>query len=160
MNQAIYDEAIESGCKPRMAEMLACRKAPSLDTDKAFFNSCPMMGDELPDTYMKNVIADARTAGYSPSQGDSYIPGLADFRGDPKGFVSRATGAKAKFKAHVDECNRQPESDPLAPENCPMREDIVQDFVRDRVAEDPGLLERRAIQDVREEVISTHGPRK
>ena len=158
MNQAIYKQAIKNGCAPRLAEMLASRRAPRLDTDKAFFNGQKGLAD-LPEEYRNNVVKDARACGYEPSPGDIYMPGLAEFRGDPKAFVSRATGAKRKIKEHVRRCERGPSSDPLAKENrVPLGEDIVTERIGDMVAEDPGLLERRSLNDVREEVIHKHGP--
>jgi len=160
MNEAIYKEAIGNGCSESMAQILASRKFPATQTDKQFFSRFKSMGDELPEGYMNSVIKCAKRDGYDPCPGDVYLPGLARKTGDPDAFVSRATGARAKIKKHVERCERGPEKDPYALENrVPLREDIVQDFVREKVAEDPGLLERRTIGDVREEVIAKHGPK-
>jgi hypothetical protein len=155
MNQAIYQQAIRNGCTPRMAEMLASRQAPRLDTDKVFFSRMGGL-EELPEGYREHVIEDARAHGYAPSPGDTYLPGLADFRGDPKAFVSRATGAKRKLKEHIDRCKAGPLEDPLGKPT--LAEDIISERMQDMAAEDPGLLERRSVNDVREEIISKHGP--
>jgi hypothetical protein len=156
MNQAIYAQAKKNGCSDRLAEMLASRRAPRMDTDKEFFKRIGGM-EQLPEEYREHVVQDARACGYEPSPGDTYMPGLADFRGDPKAFISRATGGKAKVKQHLDRCKSGPMEDPLA--KTTIADDIVVERIQDMVAEDPGLLERRTVHDVKEEVIAKHGPR-
>ena len=155
MNPAIYAQAKKNGCSDRMAELLASRKSPRLDTDKEFFKRAGGL-KELPDAYRQSVIAGARQSGYEPSPGDTYMPGLADYTGDPKAFVSRATGARGRMKEHIARCKSEPIEDPLA--KATLADDIVADRMQDMIAEDPGLLERRSVNDVREEVIDKHGP--
>jgi hypothetical protein len=155
MDRKIYRKAIANGCTPRMAEMLASRRGPQLATDKAFFNRVGLLGDQFDEQYVQNVVHDARREGYQPSAGDMYMPGLADFRGDPKAFVSRSTGARKKLKAYMDRLERGPGCDPMKKGIAP---DIVDEMVERKAMEDPGLLQRRDVREVREEVIATHSP--
>jgi hypothetical protein len=159
MNQEIYQQAIKNGCTPRMAEMLASRKCAALDTDKMFFNQFGNLGDENDPVYLNRITSNARREGYAPSVGDVYVPGLADYPGDPKAFVSRASGRGA-IKKHMARVERGPESDPFdKASRVPLAEDIVQDHVRQMVAEDPGVVKRRKPAELREEVIAKHGPK-
>lgn len=158
MDTTIFDAAIGNGCSRRMAELLAHRRCPALNTDKMFFARHGALGDELHPEYLKGVVKDARRHGYHPTPGDVYMPGLAQFRGDPAAFVSRSTGAKARIKAYMDDIERGPDSDPLA--NPTLADDIVMEKIDEMAANDPGLLQRRDVRDVREEVLEKHGPRK
>ena len=159
MNQAIYKQALKNGCTPRMAELLASRKCPALDTDKAFFNRFGNLGDENDEVYLNRITSNAQREGYTPSLGDVYAPGLADYPGDPKAFLSRSMGRRA-IKEHMDRIKRGPDSDPFEKSSrVPLAEDIVQEHISQMVAEDPGIVQRRKPSELREEVIAKHGPK-
>jgi hypothetical protein len=167
VNQAIYDAAVKRGCTPKMAEMLACRKMPGLRTDTAYFAQFKPLADELGDGYAENVIRDAQKHGYNPSTGDVYMPGLADFRGDPRAFFSRTEGSGA-IKKRIEErgtgCEgkwsipaREPESDPLAPENCvALAPDLVDQRIAVMTRENPDVAHENQVE-LRKQIVKKHG---
>ena len=57
---------------------------------------------------------------------------------------------------------REPESDPLAPENCkPLGEDIIRGHMRTEVENNPDLakgMTPKKRQALRQSIIQTHGP--
>lgn len=137
------------------------------NTDTAYFSQFGMLADELGEGYAANVVADARRHGYNPSQGDVYINGLADFRGDPKAFFSQADGLGA-IKRRIEErgtgCEgkwsieaRKPEYDPLAADHCvALAPDLVETKLNSMIAEQPSLA-RENKNELRKQIVKKHG---
>ncbi len=149
MNQAIYDTAIRNGCTPKLAEALACRKLRHSLTDKQYFaRQYRSLGDDLGEGMAEEVVAQARKHGYTPQPGDTYLPNIAAFEGDPDAFVSPADG-RGKIRRVLEQrgarCTGglefewpEPNSDPLAPENiAPLPDDIIREGVREMIDENP-----------------------
>lgn len=138
-----------------------------IGTDTSYFSQFGALADELGDGYAENVVAGAKAHGYSPSHGEVYINGLADFTGDPKAFFSRADGTAA-IKRRIEErgtgCRgkwdiepRKPDHDPLAPEHCTaLAPDIVENIRHNMIREDPGLARENQDQ-LRKQIVKKHG---
>jgi hypothetical protein len=67
----------------RTAEMLEARQPPGHESDLGFLTG---LATRTPEEHLR-LAKTAKRHGYSVSQNDYYISGLADFHGDPKGFI-------------------------------------------------------------------------
>lgn len=95
---------VANGESPRLAEMLAVRKGPALDTDTAHFVGIPPMEKTLGYNQAKKVREQARKAGISISDSSFYNGTIADERGggDPNAWLLAGDG-KDKFKRVIRE---------------------------------------------------------
>jgi hypothetical protein len=165
--QERYLEQIAMGAAPRMAEMIALRKAPRVMTDSVFFEGRGTLDKQFEGTpcgQLDELINAAKAAGYTPNPNDVYEPGLAEFFGDPKAFVP-PTGGMGHVQRVCEErgvgCQgainlkgRAPEKEP---EHCRLAPDLVQEQVAAMVAANPELRYTADPRELAEEVVSKHG---
>lgn len=164
---AFYCVVRLSGETHRMAEMLASQQPPGGMTDDVFFSGFGLLGDGMRPAQLESLIQSAKSQGFTPSAHHVYIPQLARFRGDKEAFISRSQG-RGYIKRLLEQrgweadgavttTHREPESDPLAPENCKsLGEDIIVDSARDMIKKDPSL-KRLTRKELRQKVIDKHG---
>ena len=143
MNEQHYEKCLRNGCSPRLAEMLASRRAPGCVTDDTFFvgrkggqqfADDPQAGDYL--------AAGLRKLGGSPAV-KVYVHGLARFPGDPEAWVSsrgeiadrcRERGWNCKGQVNVKgDQYAEPKPD------IPLDPDLVTEEVAIRIAENPEI---------------------
>lgn len=88
MDREHYEKCIANGCSPKLAEMLATRRAPGCVTDDTFFVG-RKGGQQFADSPDAGdyYAADLRKVGGSPA-GKVYMHGLARYPGDPEAWVS------------------------------------------------------------------------
>ena len=165
---AFYAMQRINGSTHKFAEMLALQRGPALDTDDVFFSGSKPLYDQFQSTRTLNTHLKASAKhGFRPSPNSTYFPGLARFRGDPEAYVTRAQGRgyiKKLLESRGWACeggvnveHRQPESDPLAPENCVrLADDIIADKAKEMIAKDPSLKKVNR-KDLRAEIIKKHG---
>ena len=97
--QIRYWQLIEKGESPRMAEILATRKSPYTDTDTAHYAGTTRMEAAWGSQYVKARRAEARRAGFNPSDSAVFNPTFCDDRrgGDPLAWMEVGDG-RAKLK--------------------------------------------------------------
>lgn len=166
--QQRYRDNIAQGMTPNLAEMLALRKAPRVMTDAVFFEGRGTLDkqfgekDEL--RQLDELIAAAKSHGYTPNPNDVYEDGLADFFGDPKAFVS-PSGGMTHVRRVLEEkgvgCQGafSLKSRPLdnEPEHCRLAPDLVAEQVEQMMQLDPELRFKADPRELAEEAISKHG---
>lgn len=159
------------GSNDKFAAMIALQSGPALSTDDTFFQGQKPLYDQFgSQKHLDRYLLAARKRGFKPSPQATYFPNLARFPGDPEAFVTRAQGRSYIRKlceqrgwacdGAVNVNHREPESDPLAPENCkPLGDDIIHNRARQMVEKDPSLkhMNRR---ELREKILHKHGPSK
>ena len=150
--------------KARLQEMFASQQAPGARyTDRAFlqdrqngkqFEDNPWAGD----FYKKK----AKAAGVS-TVGKVYMGGLAKYAGDPRAWVDSTSDVIKVAKERnltvsgAVECQGEEMPPPPSVELAP---DIVNRIVRNKVQEDPGLLQRTSLREVREAVVDKHSMKR
>ena len=86
--QVFYIEMRRDGQSHNLAEMLALRRCPSLDTDTRFNAGLGTLRSHFKDeAELYRVVAAAKKQGYTPKSTDSYQPFMANRCGDPAAFV-------------------------------------------------------------------------
>ena len=86
--QAFYIEMRQDGQSHNLAEMLALKRCPSLDTDTRFNAGLGTLRSHFKDeSELHRVVKAAKKQGYTPKDTDSYQPFLAKSCGDPAAFV-------------------------------------------------------------------------
>jgi len=166
---ALYCHLRSTGSQHKFAEMIAMQKGPGLNTDTVFFSGSKPLYNQFESTkHLGRYLKIAKQHGFIPNSNATYINSLARFPGDPEAFVDQSQGRgyiKKLIEQRGGRLNMQsmdvtwnePESDPLAPENCkPLAEDIVQQRTRQMIKKDPGLakMDRR---ELRAKIIDKHG---
>lgn len=162
-----YELCLKNGCSPRLAEMLAERKAPLARTNDEFMrgtcNGKQFEGDERRgEIYRKRA-----EAGGVSITGKKYIHGLARFPGDPEAWVSSDGEARRRAESRgwgvEDDCGSSTEPVQMldSSESVALGEDIIQDRVGEIVAgerggEAPKTVKEKA--DLRERVVSELKP--
>lgn len=168
-DKSIYDTAIANGESPQFAELLASRRVLTGLTDKQYFaKQYRSLGDDLGEDTAAEVAAEAKRHGYTPHTGDTYLPNIARFKGDPNAFVSPADG-RAKIRKAVEmqgaHCTGglafewpKPDTDPLAPESiAPLPDDIVREGVREIITENPDAAKEKP-ETLRRAAIKKYSP--
>jgi hypothetical protein len=156
--QKLYLECLANGCTPKLAEMLALQQAPKSQTDVELFRGKGTLADQFRGDEMglNMRVAVAKRHGYKPNRHDWYNPALADFAGDPKGFVSPTAGRghmrKVSEQAHeaIRRAADRPRKQKL------LADDIVKRKVAEMVKENPAL-KLKDQRELREAVIEKHG---
>lgn len=173
MNQAIYDQAIATGCAPKFAELLASRRVNLVGTDKQFRASHKRFGDDLAPEHAAKVARQLRRNGVEVDSNTVYLPDMAQFEGDPraafrpsdgKGEIVRRCeqmGAKRDLSAGRSTMKfewEKPAVDPLesAP---PVADDLVMREIRDMVRADPAVA-HEPLAKLKASVIKKRGPAK
>lgn len=169
----LYWRSRKQGQSDRFAAMLALQTAPAVNTDDVFFHGLHHLGHQMPEEQAQQYVdAHIKATGKAPPQSAIYMPGLARFKGDPQAFISRSDGRthiKRLIESRGGTCDRdmnvnwrEPESDPLAPENCkPLGEDIIRGHMRTEVENNPDLakgMTPKKRQALRQSIIQKHGP--
>lgn len=168
---ATYAQLRLNGQSHNFAEMIALQSGPGLDTDDIFFSGQGTLLNQFgSNKHVERFAKVAKRHGYTPSPNDVYYPGLARFQGDPEAFVSRSMGRSYIKKlcekrgwaceGAVKVEHRQPEHDPLAPENCQtLGEDVIRDRAMQMYKEDPSVAKMDR-KELRKKIIDKHGPSK
>lgn len=96
---ARFRKMVAAGESPRLAEMMAVRKGPVLDTDTAHFVGLPPLEKVYGPVGAKKIRETARKAGISVSDSSFFNPSIADERAaaDPDAWLLPGEG-KDKFK--------------------------------------------------------------
>lgn len=166
---AQYMRMRSNGESDRMASMISLAKCAGLDTDDVFFSGSKPLYDQFESSRMLQRHLDvAKRFGFTPPANAVYFPNLARFKGDPEAYVTRAQGRAYirqllerrgwSAEGGVNVKGREPESDPLALENCrPLGEDIIRSRMSEMVSNDPSLktADRR---ELRSQILAKHGP--
>jgi hypothetical protein len=139
-----------------------------LGTTTQWLRGHGMLGDQFPSTVegqkqLHERVAIAQKHGYHPSANDVYDPTVAQFPGDPRGFIS-SSDPVGHVRRVCEETGTGCDSDlvkvPAPPAdpgpNKRLADDIVQREVSKRVAKDPGLAHGDQTA-LREAVIEKHG---
>jgi len=166
--QAFYVQMRLDGQNHAFAEMCALRQPPGAMADGEFFRDQGTLADQFKgdEAKLEHITAVAKSQGYTPTPNDVYMPGLADYPGDPLAFVP-PTGGRHHIKKVCEEKNlecsgqvnvKRVEKEPSR--NVPLAEDLVQEAVADMHVTDPDLCRKATYQDLREEAIYRHGPQK
>ena len=165
----IYVRSRRNGAGDRFAAMVALQRSASGMTDDVFFAGMPTLADQMGSKKkLDALVANCRRAGFTPNHRDVYQSGLARFPNDPQAVISRSQGRSHirnlcesrgwACEGGVNVSARQPESDPLAPENCvPMAKDLIRDNARKMIQENPDLRHKPA-SELRQMVLDKHGP--
>lgn len=100
-----YLKMVKAGESPRLAEMLAVRKGPQLDTDTSYFASVPKVSELEKHNgkwYADKVRQQAKDAGIHITSDAIYNATIADERGagDPGAWLLAGDG-KDKFKNEI-----------------------------------------------------------
>ena len=160
----IYNEAIKNGCSPTFADMLAARSAPALHGgDTHYFAGRGTLAKQFENNeeQLNYIVSTAKKAGYNPGVNDVYEPGMAEFIGDPRAFVSPAGGIN-QIKHVAEERNltvdgpfkrsRVVKDEPFKPV---IHKKILKRLSREMIAADPSLG-RKSKREVKEAVMDKH----
>lgn len=173
MNQSIYDQAIASGCTPRLAEALASRTMRTGLTDKQYMARFKRFGDELAPEHAANVARSLRRNGVEVDSNTIYLPDMAQFEGDPRAAFRPSDGRgeivrrcermgakrdKSAGRATMKFEWAKPEHDPL--ETAPaVADDLVMREVRDIVRANPDAA-HEPLDKLKAQVIKKRSPSK
>lgn len=99
-----YRELVASGTVPRMAEILASRKFPGVETDTMRMAGVPPLEETCGPAYAARMKKLAREAGIAISDNSRYNPTMADSRrgGDPNAWTHAGDGTST-FKRRLEE---------------------------------------------------------
>ena len=100
---ARYRQLIAKGESPRMAEILATRQAPGLETDTSHYAGMRPLEETCGLDYATKTKAQARKAGITINDSSIYNPTIADQRGggDPKAWLLAGDG-RDKFRKVIN----------------------------------------------------------
>lgn len=109
--KAKYLELVAAGESRSIAEILACRQAPSAETDTSHFAGMRPLDETAGHEYAKKVRAQARAAGISISGSSIYNGSIADARGggDPNAWLLAGDG-RAKWRQSIERVGGECES--------------------------------------------------
>jgi len=116
-------------------------------TDSLYYAHKRYLADQMGDGDLRHRIANAERSGFIPSASAVYEPGLADYPGDPKAFI---TGGQNQINHRLEEMRAKKTSKPV-----PLAENLVRRYAREMVQKDPNLKKLRK-QELRERVIAKH----
>jgi hypothetical protein len=165
----IYVRSRRNGAGDRFAAVAALQRSASGMTDDVFFAGMPTLADQMGSKKkLDALVANCKKAGFTPNYRDVYQSGLARFPNDPQAIVSRSQGRSYikslcesrgwACEGGVNVAARQPESDPLAKENCiPLGKDLIRDNARKMIQDNPDLRHKPA-SELRQMVLDKHGP--
>jgi hypothetical protein len=171
----LYWRSRMSGNSDRFAAMVSLEQPAGCETTDTFWAGRKRWDQVYHPSYVADVTRRLKAQGVDLGGDKEYMPELARYRGDPEAVVP-FEGVRSHIKkllgkrgwaceGGVKTKHRQPESDPLAPENCkPLREDIIKRSVCDMVKENPDLrpkaMTRKGRRELVQEVIHKHGRTK
>lgn len=159
------------GSTDKFSAMVSLQSGPGLNTDDTFFHGQKPLYDQFgSQRHLDRHLKAAKKRGFTPSPQSTYFSNIARFPGDPEAFVTRAQGRSYIRKllekrgwscdGDIKVNGREPESDPLAPENCkPLADDLVRKRAASMIQKDPDL-KRVNRTELRNRIIETHGASK
>lgn len=160
-----YQECLANGCSPRLAEMFALASPPVLKTDATFQAKNGLLGGaQFSNGTREHYLGQARAAGVS-TDGKFYEGRCARFPGDPEAWVSGPDDVRRVLESRGWGCTgditvKAPEAAP--PKDVAIADDLVEDFVEDRLAaqfgEDFDGVSGKAVEVARDDVMNTHTP--
>jgi hypothetical protein len=157
MDQAILQQALESGCSQRLAELFASRKCPALRTGKQWAAGNTPFWKQYDERGTAKVAANCERNGCKLGRNDDYIPWLAKFPGDPDAVISGHGSPRERIKrAHqllIEHQNRQAHRPAT-----PLREDYIQEKFEDLCQEHPELrrVPPKEKRKIRNQIIRKH----
>jgi hypothetical protein len=158
------------------ATMLCLQSPPGLQTTDTFWSGRKTWVEHFGEDYANNIKANFARKGINVGPNQEYMPelvrpGFGPHNPDPEALVpfggarsyikklceSRGWGAEGAINVKA----RQPESDPLADENCvPMGEDLVRTKGRLMMQDNPEVFKGKNRREAREMILAKHGPSK
>lgn len=164
-----YDRLVASGTSPRAAAMYALQQpAGTRNTDRAFCQGAQRQMESMTPINRQAIQKIAKRAGIS-TDGKFYKGSLGRYD-DRAAWVTSADDVLAVCKAKnldmegvIKHTAVHKELPP--PPDVPLAEDLVCEFARDYVTNDPALAERcrkskRARLELREQIIQNHGRKR
>lgn len=140
-------------------------KAPGGIFDDTGFKHLAPAGAEMPDRLLKNKqkVAANRGVKFDPSK--PYNPMLAAFPGDPRAQVTSRSELKRRLNQMGQNVgsdigsiwNPTPRNDIAPAKRCKLNPRIANRILKERVQEDPGLLQRKRKREVLEQIVHEHG---
>lgn len=160
----------------RWATMLSLQAPPGLQTTDTFWSGRKTWVEHFGDEYANNIKAQFAKKGINLTANQEYMPelvrpGYGPHNPDPEAIVPFG-GARSHIKklcesrgwaceGAITAKHRQPESDPLADENClQMGDDLVRTKGRLMMQDQPDIFKGKNRSEVKEMIISKHGPSK
>lgn len=160
----------------RWATMLCLQAPPGLQTTDTFWAGRKTWVEHFGEEYANNIKANFAKQGISLGPNVEYMPelvrpGYGPHKPDPEAIVpfgggrsyikrlceSRGWAAEGAVNVKA----RQPESDPLADENCiPMGEDLIRTKGRLMMQDTPDIFKGKKRDEVRGMILDKHGPSK
>lgn len=162
----------------RWATMLSLQAPPGCQTTDTFWAGRKTWVEHFGEEYANNIKAQFKKQGVNLTANQEYMPelvrpgmGFGPHNPDPEAIVPFG-GARSHIKklcedrgwaaeGAVNVKHRQPESDPLADENCtPMGEDLIRAKGRIALQDNPDAFKGMKRQEVRDKILAAHGPSK
>lgn len=157
-----YCRMRENGEPHGFAAMLVTQTPPGCMTDDVFFSGIGRLGDEMGEKQAERITSITKGLGFSPSPNSIYMPGLADFQGDPKAYINKSDGRHA-VKKRLEEKGMQWDgrgevkcSPAEPPKDIPLAPDLVEEHVSRKIRNNPDLAHQDR-GELRQEVIDKHG---
>ncbi len=160
-------------CGDRWATMLALQAPPGIQTSDTFWAGRKSWVDCYGENYANLVKKGLAAKGISLKSGDEYCPELVRTGYGPKNPDPEAVvpfgGGRSYIKSLCEKRNwslegcatvepREPESDPLAPENCvPLAEKVIRQKAAGMIKRNPELG-RLSKGEMRDKVLAKYGP--
>lgn len=164
MDSEIYARAIENGCSPRLAEMFAAGKPPTIKTTNTFIAKGKTGGDQFGDATREHYLRTARAAGVS-TDGKVYDGRLAEFPGDPRAWIESQDDVRRLCEERgwgLDGDVKVKAREAAPPATGGLADDIKDDLVEARLAEKYGddfeTVPKREYEKAVEDVVNTHSP--
>jgi len=163
--EELYNKAIENGCAPKLAELLASRSPPRCMTDAVAFEGIGTLAKQFEgdEGQLKRVIQEAKKKGFTPGVNDFYCATIANCVGDPEAFIP-PTGGRNHMRRLAEKRGIPLEGavtvkKPLYSEptpDVPLQENYVREKMAAMVAADPKAA-RASKRELRKEIIRKHG---
>jgi hypothetical protein len=103
MDKNLYKKALDNGCSPALAEMLACRQAPGSKTESMTGVASGNPFPDMPESLRQKYIREARAMGIEPN-GKRYMASLVregySTKFDPQALVDNYADAKNVCAKH------------------------------------------------------------
>jgi hypothetical protein len=165
--QALYEESRAAGSSHAIALICATRQPPGAVTDREFSRGIGTLAQqfdgEIP--VLRQLVANARRNGYTPSDTDWYNPALVRPEvgpGDPQAFIPHDGG-----RGHVKRVCRKngwpcegavtvkaTPVRPAGPPEPPIAEDIMQRAIEQEIAKNPAKALK--LGQLRQEIVEKH----
>jgi hypothetical protein len=149
----------------RFADMLASHRAPASRTTEDFTRGKGTLADQFKgnEGQLNYIVKQAQRKGYTPNIHDIYDGSLAQYIGDPAGFIPSGSDALSHVRAVCEEknlsCNgafkrTRVKKDPK-PEKPFLEKKLLKKYTRQMVAADPALG-RKNPREIKEAVVDKY----